>query len=205
MLYETRKYRLIGQTEILGSRTDNAVYSEFVASKSGIDNGTLEEEEDFISVDEKGLTVFPQDEETNEIFLFDYQIKGFLKEAFECLKGELNIAAARSKVDKYVFITPRKVFFKRDGEPILDADDRCERPLRAKTMQGERVALQASEQIDTPWELEIEIKLLPNNGTAKSKPIDWDAIETALDYGAFRGLGQWRNASYGQFKWERAE
>jgi hypothetical protein len=47
--------------------------------------------------------------------------------------------------------------------------------------------------------------MIPNGGTAKSEALTWDAIEAALDYGAFHGLGQWRNADYGRFIWERED
>ena len=68
---------------------------------------------------------------------------------------------------------------------------------------GERVTLAASEQVNDPWQIEIEISLLPSAGTARSKALTWTALEIALDYGAYHGLGQWRNADYGRFTWER--
>ena len=40
-------------------------------------------------------------------------------------------------------------------------------------------------------------------GKAKSKALTFDVIEEALDYGAFKGLGQWRNGQNGRFKWQR--
>ena len=75
-------------------------------------------------------------------------------------------------------------------------------PLRAQTMQGPRVTLAASEQIDDPWTIEFTVKLIGNPGTRTSAPITWEAIETALDYGSICGaLGQWRNGGYGRFTW----
>lgn len=76
---------------------------------------------------------------------------------------------------------------------------------RLADLLGERVTLAASELVEDPWEITIEMTLIPNNGTAKSESLTWDAIEAALDYGAFHGLGQWRNADYGRFMWEQVE
>ena len=33
----------------------------------------------------------------------------------------------------------------------------------------------------------------------------WEAVEMALDYGRYCGLGQWRNGGYGRFVWKRIE
>ena len=32
-----------------------------------------------------------------------------------------------------------------------------------------------------------------------------EAVETALEYGRYCGLGQWRNGGYGRFTWKRIE
>ena len=72
-------------------------------------------------------------------------------------------------------------------------------------MQGERVALAKSELIELPWRVRIDIVLLDNAGTAKSKELTFDIIEEALNYGAYKGLGQWRNGGYGQFTWAEVE
>ena len=69
----------------------------------------------------------------------------------------------------------------------------------------ERVGRVRPTLVEDPWEITIEMTLIPNNGTAKSESLTWGAIEAALDYGAFHGLGQWRNADYGRFMWEQVE
>lgn len=202
MKTETKKYRLTGITEILGSLpASKALHTQFVASKAPTDQ-LMEEEADFVTLDEKGTTVFPRNPSTEEITLLDYQIKGFLKEGMNNLKSENGVAAARKKVDNFVFISPRYIPIKREGKNLIEEDDMLERPLRCLTMQGERVTLASSELIRDPWEIEFEITLVENDGTKKSKAINWDAIEEALNYGFFKGLGQFRNGGYGRFQWE---
>ena len=58
-------------------------------------------------------------------------------------------------------------------------------------MQGERVSLANSEEIPAGSSITFEIKLL--DPSLESVVIEW------LDYGALRGLGQWRNSGKGRF------
>jgi len=93
----------------------------------------------------------------------------------------------------------------RDGDSIYDEDSQYERPLRADTPKGPRVGLQASECVDTPWTVEIELRLIANDRSAKSTELSWETVEKALDYGELSGLGQFRNGSYGTFTWDRID
>lgn len=205
LISESRVYRLKGLTPILGSApASRAIRTEYVASKAPTDVLRAEEEAMPFDRDEKGVTVFNRNKQ-DQLCLMSYQIKGFFKGALTALKVQCEVAAAKSKIDNLVFVEPRFIPLMREGKPLRDEDDYLERPLRAQTMQGERVTLASSELVEDPWEITIEITLLPNAGTAKSKAISWDTIETALDYGAFHGLGQWRNADYGRFTWEQVE
>ena len=70
----------------------------------------------------------------------------------------------------------------------------CQRPLRAQTAQGERVSLANSEQIPAGSTCEFEIVLLDDSH--EKVVLEW------LDYGALRGIGQWRNSSKGRFAYE---
>lgn len=165
---------------------------------------TEEEAELIPELDEKGITVFMRDtKDKDALCLMDYMIRGFFKSAIQAMEGQLGILQARAKVDKYLFVGPRIIHITRDEEEIIDEDDQLERPLRAETMKGPRTALAASEKIDDPWNVEFEVTLLTNKPTSKSKMLDFEAIESALDYGRFSGLGQWRNGGYGRFTWER--
>ena len=216
MKLETRKYRLVGLTPILGSRPANPeIHSKYVTAKAATVEkqadeeamlpGTPELEEALKDIKEAGLTVFLRNGR-GEIIIPSYVLKGFFKSAFAVLKDQFCIAGAKGKVDNLIFVQPEYIpILDGHNTPSKECDGLCERSLRAETMQGPRVTLAASEEIDTPWSMEVEITLVDNAGTSKSKAITFDLIEDALNYGSLKGLGQWRNAGYGSFKWERIE
>lgn len=181
---------------ILGSMpADEELYTKFIASKAPAEWIVDEEVENIPPVDyDKGVTVFPQDKQG--IFLYNYHVKGFLKNAGNVLKEQLKIKNLRNKLDDYLFIKERKIYLVRNGKIIQEEDGVLERPLRAMTMQGERVALASSEVINPPAEAEFTIQLLEH------KEITLDTIRELLDYGKFQGIGQWRNGGFGQFEWE---
>lgn len=198
-----RTYKITGMMRILGAQAANPkVRSEYIASKAAsLQKGQEETDKLPEGFEEKGLTVFLRD--GGALCMCDYVIKGFLKEALAALKSQLNIAAPATKVDNYILVTPAYLRFTRGGQPIKEADDILERPLRAMTMQGPRVSVTASEYIDPPWTLTFTISLLEGEKTARSEALTFEVIETLLDYGSFKGLGQWRNAQNGRFTWER--
>ena len=209
MLYESRKYRLTGLSPILGSQpASEAIRTQFVASKAP-DIEMSEEERELFEADERqtrGLSVFARDPDNNDqVILLDYMVRGFFKAALAALQKQIGIKSYKSKVDKYLFVFPRRIPLLRNGEPLFEEDDEYERPLRADTPKGPRVGLQSSERIDTPWSIDIEIRLIANDKSAKSEALTWKAVETALDYGALSGLGQFRNGSFGTFSWERLD
>lgn len=78
-----------------------------------------------------------------------------------------------------------------------DAITICQRSLRAQTAQGERTALSSSEECPAGTTCEMTILCLDD---AHEK-----AVREWLDYGALRGIGQWRNSSKGRFKWEEVK
>ena len=199
----TQSYKLTGLTKILGAQAANPkVRSEFIASKAAsLAKGEEETAKLPENLEEKGLTVFLRDD--GALCLCDYVIKGFLKEALASLKTQIGIVAPASKVDNYVLITPAYLKFTKAGVPVTAPDDVFERPLRAMTMQGPRVSLTASEVIGAGWELTFTVTLLENPSSPKSKALTFEVIEEALDYGSFKGLGQWRNGQNGRFKWQR--
>ena len=203
--FTSRTYRLTGLTPLLGTQAaSRSIRTEYIASKAPTDALREEEEANPFDLDAKGLTVFMRDGR-EQLCLLDYQIKGFFKESIQALRPQLNIAAAKGKVDTLIFVEPRYIPLKRDGQPFLEEDEQLERSLRTDGPMGPRTCLQASEMINDPWEIEIEITLFGSNGSGKSSPLTWEAVELALDYGAFHGLGQWRNAGYGRFTWARTD
>ena len=73
----------------------------------------------------------------------------------------------------------------------------CERPLRAQTMQGERVALASSETAPAGSQITFDVICLSAEHAAVVR--EW------LNYGVLRGLGQWRNSGRGKFVWEELD
>ena len=201
---EKRKYVIRGLTPILGSMPASpAIRTMYISSKAPASE--LQDEEDSLDfIEDKGITVFSRDGD-NRLFVWDYVLKGFFKAALNALRTQEGILMERGKVDKYIFIAPRRLFLRRNGEYIIDEDEQLERPLRARSARGEYTALAASEVVNDPWKITFEVTLIPNSSTQRSKPITWEAIEAALDYGRYLGIGQWRNAGYGRFVWKRIE
>lgn len=203
--FESRIYRITGTTPILGSApASREIRTQYIISKAPEEEREIEAETNVYDRDEKGVTVFNRDKQDN-LCLMSHQIKGFLKEALTALKAQCGVAAVGKKVDTLISIGPKYIPITRDGKKLREEDEMLERPLRAETMQGPRVALQSSELLNDPWEIEFELTLFPSDGTAKSKALTFDVVETALDYGAFHGLGQWRGADYGHFVWTRVD
>lgn len=191
------KVRITTFEPMLGSAPANPeIYKEFIASKAP-DAPGVEDEIAAIGADavaEKGTTVFPRDKDGNPI-LFDYHIKGMFKDACQMLRYEKSdnesckLKAYKKLIDGLIFPFPRQIPIQYDGDITI-----CQRPLRAQTLQGERVALASSEQISAG--AVIELGVLCKNDNLIPAVREW------LDYGILRGLGQWRNSGMGRFTWE---
>ena len=205
MKYVEKKFRLTGTDSLLGSSpSSKEIFSTFLVDKTKTtaeSNAAREDVDNIIENDEKGTTIFYRDK-NGGLILKGYHIKGFLKEAAKALKDQVNLKSYLSKVDTYVFVMEKNIPIMRDGKQIMEPDGYLERPLRCETAQGPRVALSKSEEILDPWYVDVTIRVVENAGTAKSAPIDMDMIEGFLDYGAMKGLLQWRNAGHGSFEWE---
>ena len=171
------------------------IYRAFVASNSP-DAATMEDEVAAIGVDgvvEKGKTIFPKLDDGTPFF-YDYQIKGFFKDTcggLRKVKGTKSsgIKAFKKEIDKLIFVEPRNIPILFDGEM-----GECCRPLRAQTMQGERVSLALSEQIPAGAACEFTVMCLCDDHEKVVR--EW------LDYGLFSGIGQWRNSGKWRFRWE---
>ena len=199
------KVRLTLTESMLGTKSaDPEVFGKYIASKAP-DAQTIEEEIAAAGTDtvfDKSRTVFHTLEDGTP-FLYDYQIKGFFKDACSMLsrltkktddgkKKPVNesgkLSAYKKIIDGMIFVFPRKIPIIFDGE-ITD----CQRPLRAQTPQGERVCLASSDEIPAGATMDVEIMCLDDDHMA--------AVKEWLEYGKLRGLGQWRNASHGRFEW----
>lgn len=190
-------------TEVLGmSPSDPELYTKFIASRT---NNDVEDELEGLPTEATGYTVFLRDENGNPCF-FDYQIKGFFKDSCGLLSRVAGVDAATGKrskkkattlsgklssykkvIDGNIFVSPRKIPIHTDSATTL-----CERPLRAQTAQGERIALAASEQIAAGAWMEFTVHLLNDS--------DLDLLMEWMTYGEYHGLGQWRNSGKGSFR-----
>lgn len=202
----TLKFRINFIEGLLGTApNDEDVYKNFIASKAP-DAKPIEDEIAAVGVDEvaeRGMTVFPRDPDGNPI-LFDYQIKGFFKDACGMLsrltekdengkkkaKNESGkITAYKKVIDGLIFVEPRMIPIQINGELGI-----CQRPLRASTAQGDRVALAMSEEIPAGSSVEFTVRCLDDNNAK--------AVREWMEYGVLRGIGQWRNSGKGRFTFE---
>lgn len=181
---------------ILGTSPANEdIYRDFIGSKAP-DAASVEEEVEAIGVDsvvEKGMTVFARMEDGTPC-LWDYQIKGFFKDSCGGLRKvkdseSSKIKAFKKEIDKLIFAEPRQIPIRFDGKIGV-----CQRPLRAQTMQGERISLAISEEIPAGATAEFTIVCLSDSHEK--------AVREWLDFGRYSGLGQWRNSGKGRFTWE---
>lgn len=207
MKYTDQKFRLTGISPILGSISlDKEVFLNYLATKGKTPEEVARATEDVENVienpdEQQKVTGFYRDSNTGDLILKDYQIKGFLKEAAKALKSQINMAQTSSKIDNYVFIMERNIPIMHNGSPVSSTDGLLSRPLRAQTMQGPRVALAYSEKVDE-WSIDITIRVLDNEKTKTSAAVTMDIVRELLSYGELKGLLQWRNGGYGQFRVE---
>lgn len=204
MKFTEKKFRLTGTDSLLGSCPGNReVFTEFLVGKTKTPEERRSALEDVNNIEEnldKGTTVFYRNE--NGLIMKGYQVKGFLKAAAKALKDQLNLKNYLSKVDTFVFVVEKNIPIMRDGKQLTEPDGYLERPQRCETAQGPRVSLAKSEEINAPWYIDVTIRVIENEKTAKSSSIDMDMVEDFLDYGEMSGLLQWRNAGHGTFTYK---
>ena len=173
---------------------DPEVASKYIASKAP-DAGTIADEIAATSVEEvteKSMTIFPRGEAGP--VLYDYQIKGFFKDACGMLARVKSYKSSKIKaykkiIDGLIFVEPRMIPLTLSGEM-----GNCQRPLRAQTAQGERVSLANSEEIPAGSAAEFTVTCLD--------PAHEELVREWLEYGRLRGIGQWRNSGKGRFAFE---
>lgn len=203
------KVRLTFTEPLLGTKpADPEIHSRFVASKAP-DAKSMAEEIEVLGVqevEERGKTIFPKMEDGTP-FLFSYTVKGFMKEAARTLKKVPGTKTSKTtayikKVDNFIFVEghlkgkPRVLPLFMPMDLDLTATD-CQRPLRAQTPQGERVALAHSEEAPAGTYIEFTVTTLID--------ADMALVREWLDYGRWKGMGQWRNSSHGTFAWEEVK
>ena len=200
-------YRIEYVEPLLGTASANPeIHSEYIASKATDDeegafnsrskDAKMTEEIAAIGVEgaqEKAMTVFPRMEDGVTPCVFDYQWKGFFKDACSMLKRadgakSKDLKAHKKEIDGGIFVYPRFVpLVLPDGVEI----GKLERPLRASTAQGERVCLASSETVPAGTTQEIAVVVM--NAKNVAYVTEW------MEYGELRGMGQWRNSGCGRF------
>ena len=191
-------YELTLNEPMLGSKPSNeGVFTDYIASnkKDGVDPDEVAAAKEAEERVKESMTVFHRMDDGRTPMIWNYQIKGFMKDACSGLRRvpdtlSSKIKAYKSVIDTTIFVEPRKI--------PLDLPDGgeigvLERPLRAETLQGPRVALAKSETVPAGTKLRFTVKFLV--------PSMKKVFEEWLDYGELRGLSQWRNGGYGVFTW----
>lgn len=182
--YQNYKITIELLEPMLGTIPKNEkVYKTFIESKNpkGEEDGV-----DMEKLEEKSWTGFHKDEEG--IFIFDYMVKGFMKNAGNVLKEPVGIKALKSKIEDTCFIYPRRI---RPDKDILP--EPVERPLRGMTKMGPITCLARSDVLPRGTKFEFTLEKIGNKITDK-------ALNSIFDYGTRKGLGQFRNGGYGRFK-----
>lgn len=196
---KTIPIRITFTEELLGTACASPeIHREFIASKAP-DAKSIEEEVAALGPEEvtqSGMTLFPNGD--GKPFLWDYQLKGFFKDACGMLARvpgtrSNKLKAYKKVIDGLLFVTPRKIHLQLPKGGTLGE---CQRPLRAQTAQGERVALAHSQTAPAGTTIEFALGLLDETHEK--------LVEEWLDYGQLRGLGQWRNSGKGKFSWSKA-
>ncbi len=189
---------------MLGTKSANEeIFTKFIAAKRPEGEAADEIEaakrlNEELDEKEKSMTCFHRMADGRPM-LWDYQVKGFFKDACGALRTVPKSASGELKA--YKKIIDGQIFVKERTIPIVMPEGGeigiCERPLRAQTMQGERVALAKSEQVPAGSVMNVTIVLF--NAALEKVVREW------LDYGMFRGIGQWRNSGMGRFTYEEVK
>lgn len=139
--------------------------------------------------EDRGWTGFHTDP-AKGIFIYDYLFKGFLCEAARTVREWGALKQLQDKVKRHVFVSPRRIFFHGKTKE----DDVLERPIRAMTPKGPRVALVRSDLVRAGTQFDVILTVLEVGG------ITIKCLDQIISYGFLTGLGQWRTGSWGRFK-----
>lgn len=193
------KIKVMFSEPVLGTvPKDKDVYAGYIATKAALTDEQIAEELATVeSVEEKGWTGFHLVD--GQPILYDYVVKGFFKGACGALRRVIDtrskkITAYKKVIDGLVFVTPRRI-------PLILPEGAemgtLERPLRAETAKGPRVALARSDTCPPGTTMEFTVTVLGVVSRA--------LLEEWLSYGRLLGFGQWRSGGYGRFSYEMTE
>lgn len=189
--------------EMLGSvPMSKEVYTNYIEAKAQEYKGetppeTADEIETVIdNLDARGHTGFHRLE--GAPIVYDYVIRGFFKAACGALRrvpgtASEGLTAYKTKIDTLVFVAPRRIRLLLPEGAAMGVN---ERPLRADTAQGPRVALARSDTVPAGTRLCFTVETLSSSVIGEEHVREW------LDYGRRIGLGQWRSGGWGTFEFE---
>lgn len=203
------KVKITTTEPVLGLSSSNPdIQEEFIASKAPTPAKSTEEIAaiDVTAEIQKATTVFPRDE--FGLFWWDYQMrgafKGWLLALIELGDCKLSKWTYKRSVDLFLHVTPRRIYI-RDANGVIypEAAGKVQRPLRAETMQGDRIALASSEMLPAGSAWEFNVRLLTGSNTkTKVAILREEDIRNCLEMGVYSGFGQWRGSGMGRFKYE---
>ena len=204
-LLKTVNVKITLTEEMLGMCAQKDVHEKFIASKAP-DAASREEEVEALGVSTvvgNMRTIFPREEGVP--FMWDYQIKGFFKDSCKFMRRvpgthSSTLTSYKQLIDGCMFPGPRRIMFKIPDKAKIG---NCQRPLRAETAQGPRVALADSETVPAGTVFEFEVKIMEPTKKKGVSSLE-DCLIEWLEYGELRGLGQWRNSGKGKFEFKIA-
>ena len=195
---------------------DPQIYKEYIATKNPNRTSELVEaevnslvnDEETEEFEGRPVTTFARmtlEDGTRVPAINGYVLKGMFKNACSALRDcedtlSSTVTAYNKKIDQLVFVNMdranplSRINLVDDSILVNGILPICERPLRASTPQGERVAISCSEEVPAGSTVEFEIAAL--NDTMFALVFEW------LDYGMFNGLGCWHNSGKGRFSYE---
>jgi hypothetical protein len=209
------KQRFTLMEDMLATKaSDPEIHAKFTASLAP-DAETREQEiaeHGPDAVFEKSICVFhySQEPETSgKPIIYDYQVKGFFKEACSSLtkmgKDEFQSGRIRNfkkVITQMIFPGPRHIVLmppenRKEDPNIVDI---FSRPLRAQTPKGEVSSLVSSERVPKGTWFDVETEILGKTFDADDYVIDMlDLVQEFLWFGKYMGLGQWRSGGWGRF------
>lgn len=189
--------------DYLGSKPGSLqIFTDYVASKAPNAKTMKEEIELYGEEDVEDIkTTKLYKDKDGSFCIINYQLRGFLKAAAKALKrsGILTVTAHEKVITDCIRVSgtpsyrPLERYIKL-RPPKGTREYLNQRPLRADTPQGERVALASSEALLAGTQFEFWMHLFTKK--YEGAALSW------MEYGAYSGLGQWRTSGLGRFMLE---
>ncbi len=187
--------------EVLGATPQNKeVYAKYIQAKArelNVDEDTLQDEVEMVrDLEEKGWTSFLRDQD-GKVGEQAYVIKGFFKGACKALRRvkktrSCGVKVYKKQISELLHVMPDFLVYDLPSGCNGEDLEVCERALRAWSGKGEIVTLARSDVLPAGTKLSFQIHVFGD-------VITEDVLREWLDFGAWLGMRQWRNAGYGRF------